>query len=83
MILKKIIEHFEGESLVIADGFDSAVIGITDDQRLVYSVDRCLKALMKEGKTHSEAREHFDYHVRGTYLGVQTPVWVNDEFLKQ
>ena len=44
MILDSIIEWVGDDSVLKADGFDSAVIGIADDSgRLIYSVSRCIK----------------------------------------
>jgi hypothetical protein len=33
---------------------------------------------MKQGMSHEEALEYFDYNVKGAYMGEKTPVWVDD-----
>lgn len=66
-----------------ADGLDSAIIGVGrrcgQDDILVYSVDRCIQALMAEGLSHLEALEHFEYNVVGAWVGPQTPMWVYED----
>ena len=46
-MLEKILEQYEGEEILIADGFDNAVIGIDESSmRLIYSVEKCINILM-------------------------------------
>lgn len=74
------LQIYEGEDILTADGFDDAVIGIEDASgRLVYSVSKCIDILVgDEGLTEEEALEHFWYNVAGSYVGELTPVWCND-----
>lgn len=79
-------EALEGidEEVLLADGFDDCVIGITDSwsgsarpTRVVYSVDKIIDKLMAEdGCTYEEASEHFDFNIAGAYVGEHTPVFV-------
>lgn len=79
-MLQYIIDNFEGEEILVADGFDSAIIGIDEtSMRLIYSVSKCIDILISEGMTEDEAREHFNYNVSGSYVGEKTPIWCNDE----
>jgi hypothetical protein len=66
-LLSKIIEYYGDESeILIADGFDEAVIGIEEStMRLIYSVNRCIEILIIEGMSWEEAIEHFDFNVKG------------------
>lgn len=67
-------------SLLRADGFDEAIIGVATDfsePRLVYSVSKCLD-ILKRDMSEEDAMEHFTYNVSGAYVGEQTPVWCWD-----
>ena len=83
--LSELIEFYPDEDFLGADGFEDAVIGVYYDKldsinRLVYSRTKCIDILMKrDGMTYEEASEFFDFNVEGSYMGKQTPVWVDDE----
>ena len=80
-ILESIIERYEDETFLKADGFDDAIIGVDDvSMRLIYSVSKCIKILEKYMK-YTEALEYFDFNVSGAYVGEKTPIWCNDDFL--
>jgi hypothetical protein len=81
-MLEEIIDSFPDENILIADGFDDAVIGIEiPSMRIIYSVKRCIEILMDEGMNELDAIEHFDFNVSGAYVGEQTPIWCQDNFL--
>ena len=82
-MLESILENFgDDQDVLIADGFDAAVIGIDlGSGRLIYSVKRCLRILMDEDMDYIDAIEHFDYNVRGSYVGDLTPIWCEDNFM--
>lgn len=71
------IELVENECL-LADGFDSALIGITDglNSVAVYDSNLCIELLIKEGMSEIDAIEHFYYNVAGSYVGDKTPVFI-------
>lgn len=78
-MLQDIIDNFDGEEFLIADGFDGAIIGLEESSmRLIYSVSKCIDILIDEGMTEEEALEHFSYNVSGSYVGNKTPIWCND-----
>ena len=80
-MLEKILEQYEGEEILIADGFDNAVIGIDEStMRLIYSVEKCINILMEQGMDMTEAVEYFDFNVSGSYVGEKTPIWCDDLF---
>jgi hypothetical protein len=77
-MLDKILEWFPEDELLIADGFDNAIIGIDDNSmRLIYSVSKCIDILC-EDMDEEEAVEYFDFNVRGSYVGEKTPIWCTD-----
>lgn len=75
-------EAYSDEELIQADGFDAAIMGVDEgSMRLIYSVRKCIEILMEEGETEEDAIEHFDYNVRGAYVGERTPIWCEDRQL--
>lgn len=76
-----IVATFPDEKFLIADGFNDAVIGVEDSSmRLIYSVKKCIDVLVSEGMSVEEAFEHFEYNVKGGYIGEKTPIWCDDCF---
>jgi hypothetical protein len=68
------------ESILSAEGFDDAVIGVATDftePRLIYSVSKCIE-ILKEDMSEEDAMEYFTYNVSGAYVGEQTPIWCWD-----
>lgn len=80
-MLQAIIDSHPDEQILIADGFDDAVIGIEiPSMRLIYSVQKCIEILMEDDMDELDAVEHFYYNVSGAYVGEQTPIWCHDNF---
>ncbi len=80
-MLEQILENYQDEEILFADGFDNAVIGIDENSmRLIYSVSKCIDILIGEGLTLEESVEHFHYNVCGAYVGELTPIWCFDNF---
>lgn len=83
-MIEAILEQYEDEDLLIADGFDDAIIGIATDftePRLIYSVTKCLEILMKNDEMdYTDALEHFTFNVSGGWVGDKTPIWCWDDF---
>jgi hypothetical protein len=61
------------------DGYDKAIIGLTDNGQLVYSKEKMVKLLIKSDKNMSEedAWEFLDFNTFQAYMGEQTPIYVN------
>lgn len=77
-MLEKIIEKYDEELLLKADGFDEAVIGVEElTMRLIYSTSKCIEILCRDME-QEDALEHFYYNVSGSYVGEQTPIWCDD-----
>ena len=82
-MLEEILEYYPDETFLKADGFDDAVIGveIAEPMRLVYSVKRVIEILITEDEMSMEdALEHFEFNIRGSYVGEQTPIWCGDMY---
>jgi hypothetical protein len=79
--LEAIVTKFYGEEILIADGFDEAVIGIEENtMRLIYSVTKCLEIVESQGIPEEEALEHFYFNVHATYIGDKTAIFCFDDF---
>ena len=60
------------------DGYDKAILGLTDNGQLVYSKEIMVKLLMKEEKISEEdAWEFLEFNTFCAYVGEQTPIFVN------
>jgi hypothetical protein len=81
-MLEEIVEYYQDEEILKADGFDDAVIGIDEkSMRLIYSVRRCIEILItEEDMSLEDALEHFSFNVSGSYVGEKTPIWCEDMF---
>ncbi len=80
VMIDKIIEQYEDETFLKADGFDEAIIGVDETtMRLIYSVKRCIEILMRD-MSEEDAMEHFSFNVSGGYVGEKTPIWCSDNF---
>ena len=81
--LRAIVDDFadnlgDGEMLV-ADGFDAAILGITEDSEptVVYDWDMCVEILrVRDGMTEEDAIEHMSFNVTGAYVGSRTPLFI-------
>ena len=81
-MLERIIEYYQDEEFLKADGFDDAVIGVdTNTMRLIYSVRLCVEILVLQGMDMFEAIEYFDFNIRGSFVGEKTPIWCEDMFI--
>jgi len=82
--LELITEHYPDAELLSADGFDDAILGVVFDNglgetRLAYSRCKCIMILMRrDSMTEEEAIKYFEFNVEGAYVGVKTPIWVDD-----
>lgn len=77
-MLNRILNYdLHDEETLKADGFDEAIIGITNNQILVYSIEKMIDILMKQEElSEVDAIEHLSYNVFGSYVGDYTPIYV-------
>ncbi len=89
-----ILEQYPDLTLLSADGFDGAIIGVDigPPARLKYSVSAMIDILVAEYAGEPEdpdydhytmAREHLDFNVIGAYVGPQTPIYVEDDITEE
>lgn len=63
--------------MLIADGYDDAIIGQTTKGLVVYNIATIIELLMeRDGMTEEEALEFFDFNIDGSYMGDQTPIFI-------
>jgi hypothetical protein len=83
-MLEEILEYYPDETFLKANGLDSAVIGVQvgEPMRLIYSVSKVIEHLITEDEMSLEdALEHFEFNIRGSYVGEQTPIWRDDMYM--
>ena len=75
-----LLQALEENECLVADGFDSALIGITSGINPVgvYDINQMLTILVKREKMNVEdALEHLDFNVIGAYVGEKTPIYMD------
>jgi hypothetical protein len=75
------VEEGEYDHLLKADGFDAAIIGVSEkigqSPCIAYDRDKCVEILIDtEHMSYEEAEEYFEYNVAGAYVGEFTPCFV-------
>jgi len=70
-----------GIALLIADGFDDAIIGVCirkgSEECVAYDYDKCVEILQVRDKmTLEEAEEYMEYNVIDAYVGKHTPCFI-------
>jgi len=68
----------EENECLLADGFEDALIGITEGMNsvAVYDYESCVHILTEQDMSYDEAVEYMDFNVTGAYVGEKTPVFV-------
>ena len=67
----------------LADSFEDAFVGTTISafgrkQVAIYDYDKCILILMHDNHmTEDDAIEYFDYNVMGSWVGEETPIYIN------
>ncbi len=69
-----------GDDLVIMDGFDDCVEGVSiqfgQDYKVCYNYNKVIDKLMSDGMSHDEALEYFEFNQLGSYVGDKTPCFL-------
>ena len=73
-----ILEKWEDDVILFADGLDDAIIGYDSiNQRVVYSISDCIEVMSKDMSV-DDAIEYLEYNTFNAYVGEKTPIWVDD-----
>lgn len=76
-MIKEIIENFPNEEIVICDNFNDAIIGFdANNMKVVYSVEKCIEQLQKNGLSYNEALDDFYYNTYDSFIGERTPIFI-------
>ena len=73
------IEILEEHNAILVDGFESALIGYTNGNKIVavYDYDKCVRALQRQNKwTYEEAVEWMEFNVVYSGMGDATPIFI-------
>lgn len=66
---------------LLADGFDDAILGVAErcgqPPLVAYDRCRCIDILVAQGMSREDAEEYFEFNVAGSWVGEQTPVWID------
>ncbi len=74
----KILTFVPDESVIFADGFDDAIIGLdTDSLRVIYSKQRMIEILEPQMGL-DDAIEYLQYNTWSAYVGEQTPIYMDE-----
>lgn len=73
------LEHLDPEPIMF-DGLDAAIIGVMDrfgtPSVVLYDVDKVIGLLMdRDGMSHEEAVEFFEFNIIGAFVGETTPAF--------
>jgi len=66
--------------LLLADGFDDAIIGIgercSQPPVVVYDAQKCIDLIAAEGMDPESAAEFFAFNTAGAWVGDRTPIFL-------
>lgn len=76
MNLREIISENNPDAMLL-DGFDDALIGMSECHRAVYSIEAIIRVLMLENDmTEEDAWDYYGYNIACAYVGEFTPLYV-------
>ena len=75
------IQEINPDALV-CDGFDEAILGMAERINfgpvVAYDVDKMIDIMVeRDGMTHEEALEYFNFNILGAWMGEFTPVFIS------
>jgi len=88
-IVDFIEERFDEEEIILFDGLEDAFLGVatrfepivtengdrggTHRNFAVYSYERIIKGLVKDGMDYEDAVDYYGFNIEGAYVGETTP----------
>lgn len=76
----KILDMYPDYEFMFADGFDDAILGVSErfgsEPIVCYDKRKVIKKLEEDGMTGEEAMEYFEYNIIGAYVGDKTPEFI-------
>jgi len=66
---------------LLADGFNDAIIGMCmqfgQEPVVAYDYEKCLEILQeRDGMDYEESNEYMEFNVVGSYMGINSPVFI-------
>lgn len=76
-LVDEFADNYGDEGMLVADGFDAAIIGVTEGMEpvVVYDWAKCVEILQKD-MSEEDALEHMSFNVTGAYVGPRTPIFI-------
>lgn len=77
------VKPLDLSNMRVAQGFDSAIIGVTapgpnTESVVIYDYEACIHILMeREGWSWGEAIDFLDYNVVGSFVGPEMPIFIH------
>ena len=80
-IRRKLQDRHTYTTLLFADGFDEAILGVgwafDKPISVAYDKKKCIQILMKRDKMQKhEAEEYFSFNVEGSFVGNESPLFL-------
>jgi hypothetical protein len=75
---EQLLDFVPDDTLLFADGFDDAIIGLeTNSLRVVYSKQKMIQLLLDDMEL-DDAIEYLEFNTWSAYVGEQTPIYVDE-----
>jgi hypothetical protein len=80
---ERLEQEWPDHTFLVVDGFDEAIIGVAQHQQIenlvtCYDYHKCLEILCeRDDMTWEDAIDFMEYNVTGSYMGVNTPVFLH------
>ena len=88
IVFRRYLEDCNEKAMLLTDKFSSALVGVAHEfnkSLAIYDSVKVISCLMvNENMTEDEARDYFEYNIKGNYSGEGTPLFldsVNDILL--
>jgi|TARA_R110000803_G_scaffold35742_1_gene77144 hypothetical protein len=80
-MIDEIIERYGDHTevgLLFVDGFNDAILGVCPNSlKLIYSRTKVINILMDD-MSEEDAMEHAEFNIFNSYVGDQTPIFIDD-----
>jgi hypothetical protein len=77
--------HEYAEGAILLDNLEEAIVGIVEEfgngPRVLYSKQKIIEILTKDGMTEEEAQEYYDFNILGLHAGEQNAVFLDVRLL--
>lgn len=78
----KLTEIMQDDELLFADGFDDAIVGVSDG-RVCYDKQLMVEILVRDDWDESESWEFLEFNTWGAYVGEKTPIYIDVYYLNK